>query len=111
MSEAIAARLDVLERNNTELWNKHDQCDEDRKVQAVKLERLQGKADLLGNKIDNIESSTTKIETAVTSMAIKIEQLSINDAKTSGIAIGAKELIFGVVAIIGAFTALAAYFS
>ena len=105
----MEARIEILERNNTELWNKHDQCDEERKKHAVQLANLQGNQDLLNNKIQNIETSTSKIESVVMKMSDKVDDLATHDARSQGAVIGVKELIgigASIAAIVGVYLGL-----
>ena len=101
MSEALAVKVETLERNNIALWAKHDECENERKEQALTVARLQGQANLLGTKIDTIEQSTAKIEAVVLKMSDKVDELALHDAKTSGFAVGAKELLWGAAIILG----------
>jgi len=105
----MEARINVLERNNTELWVKHDQCDDERKKHAIQIAALKGSQDLLNNKIQNIEQSTSKIEAVVMKMSDKVDDLAKHDAKSQGAVIGVKELIgigASIAAIVGVYLGL-----
>ena len=92
MTAALEAKVQFLERNNSELWEQHNQCEKERKEQAVQVERLQGQANVLSTKIDNILESTAKTEAIVLKM-------SESNAQAKGMVIGLKELL-GIIAVI-----------
>ena len=100
MSEAVAVQIDELKRNQTSLWLKHDECEEERKDQAVKVERLEGRANVLSTKIDSILESTAKTEAIVLKM-------SESNAQAKGMVIGFKELL-GIIAVLASIAG--AYF-
>lgn len=105
----MEARMLAAEKNITELWNKHDDCDKDRRHQGTEIVELQGDHKLLNSQIDNIKQSTSKIEAVVMKMSDKVDDLARYDAKSQGAVIGVKELIgigASIAAIVGVYLGL-----
>lgn len=102
MSEVVAQQINELQRNQKALWDKHDQCDLDRKAQSLSIARLEGQASLLSNKIDNIESSTTKTQAGVERIAASVEAIIVKQAEASGQKSGANWVVGLVFGLIGA---------